>query len=288
MTTHHDRPSPRPRSTTPEPKSVIGRFFRRIPPTLYFGAAAAVLLALIPVSVWFTTQAQQADDRADSSERMSSAVIQAAAPAVATVNELCARGDSQAIELQAQGKCDQAAEARKIITETPPPPPTATGLSVSQVRDILDERLSRLPKPITVDQVTTIAADIYAKNKPENGLNATPEMVATVVTSYCSNGACVGPAGKDQPPLTEAQILAQVTTYCDAHSDCAGPPGRQGVAGVSFARQYFARDEEDRCVSYVESYNPATDSTSTSSSPAGDASCPEAPGSPTPPPTPTR
>lgn len=287
MTTHHENPSPRPRSITPVPKSVIGRLLRRIPPSLYFGVIAAILLALIPVSIWFTAQANRETERADSSERMSSAVIQAAAPAVATVNELCARGDSQAIELQAQGKCDQAAEARKIITETPPPPPAATGLSVSQVRDILDERLARLPKPITVDQVTAVAADIYAKNKPENGLNATPEMVATVVTAYCSNDACVGPAGKDQPPLTEEQVLAQVTTYCDAHNQCAGPPGRQGVAGVSFVRQYFARDEEFRCVSYVESYNPATDSTSTSSSPAGDASCPEAPGSPTPIPTTT-
>jgi hypothetical protein len=264
---------------TPRPRSRAGRFFRRIPPTVYFGASGVILLALIPLSIWFTGHAVQANTRADTAENKSAAVASAAAPVVNTVEELCRRNATEAeralaADLAARGQCEKAAKAKQVITETPEPA-TPVGLTTSQVQQMISDRLADLPKPLTVEQVAATAADIYTKNKPADGKNATPEMVAAVVSAFCANGACVGAAGKD---ATDEQVLKQVGVYCNSREDkCVGPRGPQGPQGVSFQRQYFARDNSGVCFSFVESYDPATNGTATASSRAGDAACAEPP-----------
>jgi hypothetical protein len=244
--------------TTPRPRSRVGRFFRSIPPTIYFGASGVILLALIPLSIWFTGHAVQANTRADTADKKSAAVASAAAPVVNTVEELCRRNSTEAeralaADLAARGQCEKAAKAKQVITETPDPAIPPVGLTTGQVQQMISDRLADLPKPLTVDQVAATAADIYAKNKPADGKNATPEMVAAVVSAFCAN------------------------------DKCRGPKGDQGAQGVSFQRQYFARDSSGVCFSFVESYDPATNGTTTASSRAGDAACTELP----PPATPT-
>jgi hypothetical protein len=269
--------------TTPRPRSRVGRFFRRIPPTVYFGASGVILLALIPLSIWFTGHAVQANTRADTADKKSAAVASAAAPVVNTVEELCRRNSTEAeralaADLAARGQCEKAAKAKQVITETPDPATPPVGLTTGQVQQMISDRLADLPKPLTVDQVAATAADIYAKNKPADGKNATPEMVAAVVSSFCANDACVGPKGDDAPPVTDAQILKQVAAMCESREDkCRGPKGDQGAQGISFQRQYFARDSSGVCFSFVESYDPATNGTTTASSRAGDAACAEPP-----------
>jgi hypothetical protein len=250
--------------------NIAARFFRRIPPTVYFGLAALVLLALIPLSIWATRQAAA---QLDTAQQKTSTVASAAAAPISTVEELCARGDALAAELISQGKCASAAKAKQEIVSAPSAAPVP-GLTISQVAGLIEDRVSNLPRPLTVDQVGAIAADIYSQSKPKDGENATPEMVAAAVTAFCAGGACTG---KDAPPPTDGQVLAQVQAMCQARSDqCAGPKGDkgdQGPAGKSFQRQYFARDSGGLCRSYVETYDPATSMTSVTDSVAGDAAC---------------
>lgn len=281
MTTSTHGAQPDAADNTPRPRSSVGRFFRRIPPTIYFGASGVILAALIPLSIWFTAQATHQETRADTADAKSAAVASAAAPVVSTVEELCRANATEAqralaADLAARGQCEKAAKAKQVITEVPEPPAVA-GLTTTQVQQMISDRLASLPKPLTVEQVAATAADIYAKNRPADGKNATPEMVAAAVSAFCANGACVGAPGKDAPPATDKQVLAQVTAYCNSHEECAGPRGTQGVQGVSFQRQYFARDNSGACFSFVESYDPATNGTSTASSRAGDAACAEPP-----------
>src|SRR3954463_2840821 len=272
MTTHM-KPSSSARSVTPKPKTVVGRFFRRIPPTVYFSAIGVILLALIPLSIWFTQQANRETGRADGAEAKSAAVASPAAPAVATVDELCKKDDELARDLAARGACAQAAKAKEVITSEPVPTAPA-GLTVAQVQSMIAERLSALPRPLTVEQVSATAAAIYATNRPADGKDATPEMVAAQVAAYCANSACVGKDGKDAPPVTDAQVYDQVVAYCNARDDkCVGergPEGKQGPQGISFQRQYFARDSSGECFSFVEMYNPADNGTTTHPTSAGD------------------
>jgi hypothetical protein len=282
MTTNTHGAQPETADTTPRPRSGVGRFFRKIPPTIYFGASGVILLALIPLSIWFTGHAVQANTRADTAENKSAAVASAAAPVVNTVEELCRRNATEAeralaADLAARGQCEKAAKAKQVITETPEPV-SPVGLTTSQVQQMISDRLADLPKPLTVEQVAATAADIYTRYKPADGKDATPEMVAAAVSAFCANGACVGKDGKDAPPVPDAQVLAQVAAYCNSREDkCVGGRGPQGAQGVSFQRQYFARDNSGVCFSFVESYDPATNGTTTASSRAGDAACAEPP-----------
>jgi len=280
MTTNAHGAQPEATDHTPEPRSHAGRFFRRIPPTMYFGACGVILVALIPLSIWFTAQATRQETRADTADRKSAAVASAAAPVVSTVEALCRANATEAertlaADLAARGQCESAAKAKQVITEVPEPPAQVSVTTV-QVQQMINDRLAGLPKPLTVEQVAATAADIYAKNRPADGKDATPEMVAAAVSAFCANGACVGKDGKDAPPVPDEQVLKQVAAYCNSREDkCVGGRGPQGPQGVSFQRQYFARDGSGVCFSFVESYDPATNGTSTASSRAGDAACAE-------------
>lgn len=256
----------------------------RIPVWTGIMVAAALMLAAIPLAILAGASGTDQQRRADAAETQTSAIMQAAAPAVLTLDDLCRRTDSLGAELHAHGACDQAERAKTVITQIQQVP--APGLSVDQVRQMIATALASQPKPVTVEQVAAIAADVYARNRPADGKNATPDMVAAAVSAYCSGGACVGKDGKDgqdAPPITADEILTQVTAYCAKNNECAGPAGpsgQQGPAGpagpqgVSFVRQYFARDDDGSCLSYVESYDPVDQKTTVTSSPAGPAACP--------------
>jgi hypothetical protein len=258
--------------------NVFTRTLKRLPPTAYFSLIGVILLALIPLSILFTSKAQ---DQVNTANEKSASVASAAAEPIRTVEELCARGDAQAAELLAQGKCLSAAKAKQEVDSAPTPAPVP-GLTQSQVLGLIEGQIKGLPRPLSVDQVAGIAADIYAKNKPADGKNATPEMILDVVKAFCADRAC---KGKDAPPATPEEIRAQVVAYCESRTDkCvgpAGPTGKQGAQGTSVRRQYFERDGGGVCQSRAELFDPATGNTTIMSAPAGDAACPvNAPSSP--------
>lgn len=275
---------PRDRDGTPKSPNPVARFLRRVPPTVYFGAISVILLALIPLSFWFTQHAARETERADGSER----VVSAAAPAVFTLDDLCKQAGDLGDKLRSQTTlCPQAGKAKAAIADQPPPAvPVGNNLTTGQVQDMITNSLAGLPRPLTIDQVAAKATEIYTQLDA-----ATPSKISAAVATLCANDACRGQKGSDAPPVTDAQILAQVTAYCEARDDkCVGSPGKkgdQGAQGVSFQRQYFARDSSGACFSYVETYDPATNGTQTASTRAGDAACSEPPPSATPTPSAT-
>jgi hypothetical protein len=116
--------------------------------------------------------------------------------------------------------------------------PVQVGLTVGEVRGLIADQVTALPRPLTIDQVTAVAADAAAKNKPKDGANATPDQIADAVASFCAGDSCVGRPGTngekglDAPPVTDEQVRAQVAVFCAANNDCAGPPGATGSTGA--------------------------------------------------------
>lgn len=277
------KPSPIPRAVPP-PEPRRRRF--RIPIWAYIGASAVLVLALGIASLVVGNTGQE---RVDTAETKTSAVVQAAAPAVYTLDDLCKQSGDLGDKLRSQTTlCPQAGKAKAVISEKAPPPVAAAGLTTGQVQDMISDALAGLPRPLTIEQVAAKATEIFTQLDA-----ATPSKIAAAVAALCANDACKGKPGDPAPPVTDAQLLAQVTAYCEAREDkCVGKqgvPGKQGAQGVSFQRQYFARDGSGQCFSFVETYDPATNGTSTASERAGDAACSEPPpsGSPSPSATPT-
>lgn len=268
-------PSPVPRETGEHPAA--RRKYPNVPVWILIAAAAVLAAAAVPLAITLGSSGTKGISDAES---RSSQVVQAASPVVVTVDDLCKLQNELSAQLHARGACQQAADARAAISQAPPSVVAAApGLTAEQVQQRIADALASLPRPLTIDQVAAKAQEVYAAN-------STPERLAAAVTAFCASDACKGPKGDDAPPASDAQVLAQVSAYCAAREDrCVGPQGprgEQGPAGVSFQRQYFARDGSGTCFSYVESYDPASNTSATASSRAGDAACAEPPPSATP------
>jgi hypothetical protein len=134
--------------------------------------------------------------------------------------------------------CYRAENSIPPIPPSTPNEPVATpeyqGLSPSQIQAMINQSLATLPRPLTIDDVIRAATDVYKANPPKDGKDVTPEQVAATVIAVCGVEECRGPKGedgKDAPPSTDSQILAQVTTFCSGpgepcRSTVAGPPGQ--------------------------------------------------------------
>lgn len=269
-------PTPFPRDPEPIEHPAARRRYPHVPVWVLIAIAALLAAAAVPLALAVgNDNATQTDSATRSSQ-----VVQAAAPVVVTVDDLCKLQNELSTQLHARGACQQAADARAAINQAPASiVAAAPGLTAEQVQQRITDALAGLPRPLTIDQVAAKAQEVYAAA-------STPERLAAAVTAFCANDACRGPKGDDAPPAPDSQILAQVNAYCAAREDkCVGPEGpqgKQGVQGLSFQRQYFARDGSGDCLSYVESLDPATGVTATASSPAGDAACTSPPPSATP------
>jgi hypothetical protein len=263
-TTTSWKPSPTPRENDDPPR-------RRLHVPLWALVALAAVLAAIAVPVALAAGSDGAaqQDRATDAER----VVSVAAPVAVTLDDLCKQQTKLGDQLRTEtNACAQAAKAREVITAQPAAV-AVTGPSASEVQRMIGDALAGLPKPVTIEQVAAKAAEVYAATSA-----STPGLVAAAVTTYCADGKCQGKDGAAAPPPSDAQVLAQVTAMCaDRKDNCRGVKGDQGFQGVSFQRQYFARDGSGVCFSFVEFYDPATNTTATASSRAGDAACVEAP-----------
>lgn len=119
----------------------------------------------------------------------------------------------------------------------PPAPVTVTqvpaaGPSYVQVQAMIDAALTRVPRPLTVEQVTAAAQLVFAQNAAS--LSPSPEKLAQAVSGFCAQDACRGPQGakgEPAPAITNEQIYSQVAAYCAANNGCVGPPGKEGARG---------------------------------------------------------
>lgn len=144
-------------------------------------------------------------------------------------------------------------------------PPSGSGLTTQQVQGMIAAALAQVPRPLTVEQVAAVAQQVFATNAP--ALAATPEKIATAVSSFCAGDACRGPAGvkgdngRDAPPVTDEQLRAQVNAFCAENNGCVGPPGirgPQGISVVSFSDPQFNPDDASQCRIGVTLIDPDT------------------------------
>jgi hypothetical protein len=138
------------------------------------------------------------------------------------------------------------------------------------------------PPGATPAMVAVKVAAYLTAHPPKQGPPPTPAMIATAASDYIAAHAgdfqgAAGTNGSDGQPgqnVTDDQVIAAVSAYCDAHNQCAGPKGDQGVQGVSFTDLEFQRDDSGACMVVVTLHDPATGQDSTITHPAGDAACP--------------
>lgn len=225
-------------------------------------ALVLMVLFLAVAGVYFGPRAIQQGNDIDSLRVQSQANATAA-------NQNAMDGQKLAEQVRALGGTPIVEPAPPTAQATPPPP---SGLSTQQVRDLVNREIAG--KAVTVADVLALVTNVYNANRPADGRNATTEQVLSAVQAVCANDVCRGPSGKDgedAPPVTDAQIFAQVAQFCGSRNECAGPGGPQGVGQV---KQEFVR-VDGTCVSRVTYEDPANGSRRTEDSPAGDAACPD-------------
>lgn len=187
--------------------------------------ASLVVVALVLV-IMFNTGTNNADKATN--------IAKDAAPAVATLDQLCARGDQLAADLTALGRCGQQLSAAKSAvagaptTEAPAP---SGGLTQADVIQVVKTQIAGYV--VTPAQVSALVAQVYNANKPADGKDAPPvtsDQVLAAVQTVCANNRCQGIPGQN---ATDAQVASAVSSYCGGPTGpCVGPQGPKGDTGV--------------------------------------------------------
>ena len=232
-------------------------------------AAIAIVALLLAVAAFIAVVVIGSGAQTDNA-----ATKQDTAPAVLTLSTLCARNDQLGSDLRAAGACGEKIDKAKSAVEGQPQPTVAAaGLSREDVTAIVAGQLAG--KVVTVDQVMNMVTQVYNANRPKDAPPPTGDQVLAAVQSVCGTTKCQGTPGepgKDAPAVTDEQLFTQVARYCSGEgAPCKGQPGTNGRDGVSFVRQYFARNDAGECHSYVVL---STGPDGIDSGAAGDAACP--------------
>lgn len=152
------------------------------------------------------------------------------------------------------------------------------GPSQQQIDAAVFGYLAVHPPGATPAMVAVQVAAYLTAHPPEQGPPPTATQIATAASDYIAahsadfQGAA-GTNGADGQPgqnATDDQVAAAVGAYCDAHSQCQG---QQGDQGVSITDLQFERDDNGDCQSVVTLHDPATGADSTITHTAGDAAC---------------
>jgi hypothetical protein len=202
---------------------------RELSTTLLIVIAAALLVIAALVVVIIVS-------RGNSSETKATSIAADTAPAVATLDQLCKRGDQLATDLIALGRCGSQLNAAKSAVAGAPTTtaaPGSPGLTAGDVAQIVKGQIAGYV--VTPTQVSALVNQVYTANKPADGKDGpapTSDQVLAAVQAVCANDRCRGPAGADAPPATGAEILTQVQNYCgDPSGPCIGPKGDTGDTG---------------------------------------------------------
>ena len=150
------------------------------------------------------------------------------------------------------------------------------------------------PPGATPAMVAVQVASYLTAHPPKPGPPPTPTQISTAASDYIAAHAADfqgqpgtnGSNGQDGQPgqnATDAQVQSAVDAYCDAHNQCQGTSGPQGVSVTDLS---FARDDSGDCMVVVTLHDPATGDDSTITHPAGDAACQPLPTTDTPTTTP--
>ncbi|MCU1680927.1 MAG: hypothetical protein JWQ81_1666 [Amycolatopsis sp.] len=189
----------------------------------------------------------------------------------------------QVLRLGGTPVVEPAAPTAPAPAPAPAPVPVATGPTQAQIDDAVAEQLRAHPpangQDATPAMVATAVADYLTVNPPTPGRPPTADEISAAASSYIASHAAdfrgtPGHNGNDGQSATDAQVAASVAAYCDAHGNCAGGTGAQGVSVTDVE---FQRDDAGTCQVVVSLHNPATGDDTTATHPAGDAACPAAP-----------
>lgn len=162
-----------------------------------------------------------------------------------------------------------------------PPSTRVVGPTQADLDAAVERYFATHPPGDTPAIVATKVAAYLTAHPPKPGPPPTPAMIATAASHYIQAHAADfrgqpgingtnGVDGKPGQDATDAQVQAAVSSYCDAHNQCQGP---QGLQGVSVSDVEFDRDDSGTCMVVVTLHNPATGNNSTITHPAGDAAC---------------
>lgn len=196
----------------------------------------------------------------------------------------CEREDIVSRALAKRERCRQATAVRVQAASVTPPPPVPPlpppGVDQAQVDRRVDAYLDRHPNA-NLAMLTAVVADYLTHHPPKPGDKPTQDEIFAVVSLYLSTHAedFRGLPGEN---ASDDQIAGAVAAHCAQHNECVGATGDRGPGGMSFGGLVFQRDDSGRCMAIVTKFDPNDQSTSTFSTPVGDAACADPP---PPPPT---
>jgi hypothetical protein len=199
-------------------------------------------------------------NRADSNEKTANQAVTGLTTANNQIVGLTKSVDEANRRLTAAGKPTVPVPTATQI----PVPQLPDGLTASQTAEVRQVVVTELAQqkvvlpPDEVAQIARVAASLVPK--PKDGVTPTAAQLQAIATAavaaYCADDRCVGKQGKpgkpgeqgepgatvtgapgkDAPPVTDAQLAAQVAAYCagDTHP-CQGPTGPAGATGATGA-----------------------------------------------------
>lgn len=172
-----------------------------------------------------------------------------------------------------------------------PAGPQGPGPSQAEIDDAVNGYFAQHPPGATPAMIAVQVASYLTTNPPAPGRPPTQAEIATATSDYLSShvaqfqgqpGAtgAAGPTGAPGQDATDAQVQSAVAAYCSTHNGCAGPAGAdgpagaQGAQGISVTDLAFQRDSSGACQVVITLHDPATNTDTTITHPAGAAACP--------------
>ncbi len=209
--------------TTPQlspPRQVakgVGGLIRRIPTIVLLVLGGVILAVLVPLSIWFTAQAQDTQTALDSANGQVTAVKSQAAPLAGAVQGLCEQGDAAATALNDAGACSQASKVQSVVAEPGPSGPAGpSGQPGANGRGIVSTHLAN--GDLIVVYTDGTASDVGTVTGPQGP---------------------AGTDGKDGRGISGSAIIGTdlVITYSDGTSsdlgNVVGPQGSTGNPGAT-------------------------------------------------------
>lgn len=247
--------------------------------------ALACLVSFLGFGTWyFTTQLAQSSARQDA---LAAAAHRNAKAAQALARQVRSLGQQPTVPVPTPPRGPQGPAG--------PAGPAPTQAQINQaVTQYLDAHPPKAGKNATPAMVATAVASYLTKHPPQPGRPPTQAEITTATAAYLGTHpqqfqGAQGPQGPAGHDATKAQVAAAVAAYCGSHGGCTGPAGPAGPSGprgergatgpagpqgVSVSDVTFTRDSTGACQVVITLHDPASDTNSTITHPAGAAACP--------------
>lgn len=131
-------------------------------------------------------------------------------------------------------RCAKAKDCTPVKPTAPLPPSVVTGVTLTEVREVVDARLTAAKISLSPSQMSSLARAAAALiPAPAPGVSPSSEQIETVVGAAVSRAIASLPApedGVDGAPPSNDQIVAAVAAMC-AENACVGADGKDGSPG---------------------------------------------------------